>query len=273
MGAMVKAISVELPNEVTVFMRNVFGLLVLLPWLLRHGGITFRTRILHLHLLRAAVGLTAMYCFFFALAHLHLAEGLLLKMTAPIFMPFIAWLWLRESAPRVALAVLPVGFAGVILVLNPAGDFNRVALIGLLGGALAALAKITVRRLGRSEPTTRVVFWFALLATLISAIPLTWAWRTPAPQIWGLLALMGTMGTLGQLLLTRGYAVASAAQVAPLTYFSVVYGAVYGYVFWEETLDITFVAGALLIALSGLLALRPRRRAATQTAVATSLND
>jgi drug/metabolite transporter (DMT)-like permease len=267
MGASVKAISSDLPNEMTVFMRNAFGLLILSFWLLQMGPGKLRTRVVHLHIMRACFGLAAMYCFFYALAHLALAQGLLLKMTAPLFMPLLAFFWLRESAPRLALLALPLGFAGVILVLNPGGDFSWIAVIGLLGGLLAAIAKITVRRLGRTEPTFRVVFYFALFATIISAVPLLWTWQTPAPQTWGLLLLMGAAGTLGQLLLTRGYAIANASQVAPFTYFSVIYGAAYGYLFWDETLDITFISGALLIAVAGLLALRPSRPPVIQQAL------
>ena len=49
----------------------------------------------------------------------------------------------------------------------------------LLGGLLAALAKVTVRRLTRSEPTARIVFYFAVLATLVSAVPM--AAKSPSP--------------------------------------------------------------------------------------------
>ena len=256
MGASVKAMAVDLPNEMIVFMRNIFGLLILSGWLLRHGMGTLKTRILPMHIMRAGFGVAAMYCFFYALAHLPLAQGLLLKMTAPLFIPLLAYFWLRETAPRLALLALPLGFAGVILVLNPEGSFSWVAMIGLLGGLLAAVAKVTVRRLGKTETTFRVVFYFALFATLISAIPLAWAWQTPAAHSWGLLLLMGASGTLGQLLLTRGYAVARASQVAPFTYFSVLYGAGFGYLFWDEVLSMGFVTGALLIAIAGLLVIR-----------------
>ena len=271
MGASVKAISVELPNEMSVFMRNAIGLLFLSVWLFRHGPGQLKTRILHVHLLRASIGLSAMYCFFYALAQLPLAQGLLLKMTAPLFMPLIAYLWLKEQAPRLALLALPLGFAGVILVLEPgAADFEWAALIGLAGGLLAAIAKVTVRRLGKTEPTYRVVFYFSLIATLISAVPLTWAWQTPEPRTWGLLIFMGAAGTLGQLLLTRGYAIANASQVAPFTYFSVLYGAAFGYLFWDEVLDIGFISGAVLIAIAGLLAIRKNGRSVPQIA---TVND
>jgi drug/metabolite transporter (DMT)-like permease len=82
----------------------------------------------------------------------------------------------------------------------------------------------------------------------------------PSQEQWVLMGLMGVMGTAGQLLLTRGYAVAAAAQVSPFTYFSVVFGAAYGYLFWGEILDWLFVAGALLIAVAGIMAVRGLQR-------------
>lgn len=257
MGAAVKAVSTGLPTEVVVFMRGLFGVLILLPLLLRRLNIeVLATKIIHLHLLRAFLGVSAMYCFFYALANLQLADGMLLKMTAPLFMPLIAAMWLFEKLQAKIWLAVGLGFVGVALVLQPEGEFNWIALVGLAGGMFAAGAKVTVRRLGQTEPTIRIVFYFSLIVMLIAAIPLSWAWQLPSGQEWGLLFLMGLFGTLGQLLLTRGYSVAAASQVAPFTYFSVVFAALYGYLFWQETLDLGFIAGAVLIAIAGIVALR-----------------
>ncbi len=259
MGAAVKMVTAELPSEMAVFMRNLFGLALMTPLVWRRGLNGLKTGIFHIHLLRSLAGVSAMYCFFYALAHLQLADGMLLKMTSPLFMPLIALLWLGEALRRRTLVALAIGFVGVVLVLNPQGEFNTIALIGLLGGVLASLAKVSLRRLGRSEPSLRVVFYFALLSTLISILPMFWHWQTPDLTQWGLFALVGLMGTLGQLFLTRGYAIASAAAVSPFTYASVLFGALYGYLFWEETISLQFVVGAALIALAGVLALRRGR--------------
>ncbi|MEJ2425103.1 MAG: DMT family transporter [Candidatus Thiodiazotropha sp.] len=260
MGAIVKHVTQSLPSEMAVFMRNIFSLALLMPLVWGSGVTSLRTRVFHLHLLRSAAGVSAMYCFFYALTHLRLADGMLLKMTSPLFMPLIAWYWLREPLHRMILLAIGVGFSGVILVLNPEGEFNHVALVGLLGGALASLAKVTLRRLGRSEPSVRVVFYFALLSSLISVIPMFWSWKQPTPVQWGLLAAMGLVGTLGQLMLTRAYAIAAAAQVGPFTYASVLFGAAYGYLFWGELLNLQFVFGAMLIGVAGVLALQGGER-------------
>ena len=259
MGAAVKAVSFELPNEMIVFMRNLFGAIVLLPLLWRYGLQHLKTRIWYLHVMRGAFGVAAMYCFYYALAIMPLANGMLLKMTSPLFIPLVAVLWLGEGISRRTLLAIAIGFIGVILVLDPQGGFQSVALIGLLGGALAAVAKVTVRRLGRSEPTTRIVFYFTLVATLVSAVPLSWSWQTPGTHSWLLLLLIGTVGTLGQLLLTRGYSIAPPSQLGAFTYTSVVFAALYGYLFWEEVIGLIFITGALIIAGAGVLILKERQ--------------
>ena len=260
MGAMVKTVTQALPMEMAVFFRNAFGLLVLLPLIHRHGGLAlYRTGHFPLHALRAVVGLSAMYCFFYTLGRLPLADGVLLKMTAPLFIPLIAWAWLGEGATRLALLAVPVGFVGVILVLQPHGELQAAALVGLLGGALVALAKVSVRRLTGREPVLRIVVWFTTLSTALSALPLLWHWRTPDAAQWALLLGLGAVGSAAQLVMTRGYACAPAGQLSPLTYSSVLFGAGYGYLLWGEVPHGRFVLGALLIALAGMLAVyRPR---------------
>lgn len=260
MGAAIKTVATTgISNEMTVFMRNLVGLLALAPLLLRGHRRMLHTQVGGLHLLRAASGVGAMYCFYYALAHLPLADGMLLKMTAPLFMPLIAWLWLAERLRLATAMAVLVGFVGVYLIVGPSGKANPIALLGLLGGGLAAVAKSTVRRLGRTEPNTRVVFYFALGGLLISSLPLTWAWQTPSAIQWQWLFAIGLLGTAGQLLLTRAYAIAPAGRVSPFTYFSVIFGISYGYLLWGEIPSATFITGSLLIAAAGLLTLQGPR--------------
>jgi drug/metabolite transporter (DMT)-like permease len=265
MGVGIRAVSTELPNEVIVFARNLIGLTLLLPWLARRGIGGLATSVPALHLLRAAAGLAAMYCFFYAIAAMPLAEAMLLKLTAPIFMPIIAVLWLHERVTPLLALALGVGFAGVAVILDPSvGDgavsISPVAVIGLLGGVLAALAKVTVRRLSRTEPPTRIVFYFALVAMSISALPLAWSWQTPSPAAaLGLLAI-GVAATLGQLALTRGLSLAPASRMGVFGYSAVVFGAAYGWLIWDEPLTWSTIIGTLLIACAGLLAARATHR-------------
>jgi drug/metabolite transporter (DMT)-like permease len=269
MAVAIRFVAGEVPNEIVVFFRNLFSVLLLTPWLLRGPHPRFESGVPWLHLLRAFAGLGAMYCFFYAIAYIPLAEAMLLKLTTPLFIPVIALLWLGEPITRaIALAVL-LGFVGVLLVLRPGlSGISAVGAIGLLGGALAAVALVTVRRLSRSEPPSRIVFYFAGLASLVSAVPLIWAWRTPSPTAFAWLAAVSTLATLGQICLTKGLRLAPVSQVGPFGYFAVIFGAAYGWLLWSEPLSVWTLAGSLLVLVSGIILTRRPRTIPTPATMA-----
>jgi len=255
-GALVKAASVDLPTEVIVFFRNVVAMAFLLPWLrLRYRNLSLKTGCLHLHLLRAASGLGAMYCFFIALKLLRLADAMLLCYTLPIFIPIIEWFWLKEPVSRQTKIAVIVGFIGIALVLKPGfGLFQAAGLVGLASGLLAALAIVGIRRMTATEPVVRVVFYFTVFGTLVSAIPLAWAWQTPQGHMLWALCVMGVLAIMAQMCLTKGYSLAPAGQVGPFNYGNVVFAALLGWLIWGETLDGLTLAGAVLTCSAGIIA-------------------
>src|SRR5215469_533364 len=257
LAAVVRHLSARLPDSTLVFWRSLFSLIFLTPWLLKLSVRHLKSERMHLHVMRAVSGLLSMYFLFSALGHLHIGEAMLLNQTATLFVPFLGALLLREPvAAKVRWAIL-IGFAGVLLVLHPGrGIASWPALVGLASGLTAAFSVVTIRYSSRTEPPTRIVFYFCLYGTLGSALPLPWIWVTPAPADLPLLVAMGALATLGQLLMTRGYALAPAAQIGPFTFSSIVFGVVYGWALWGETPGLTFWCGALLIVCGGILALR-----------------
>jgi drug/metabolite transporter (DMT)-like permease len=202
MSACIKLAGADLPNPVVVFFRNLFALVVLLPWLLANArsGVSLKTERFGMHLLRAATGLGAMYCFFYALSQLQLASAVLLNYSQPLFLPFIAWVWLAERpAARIYPAII-IGFVGVILILKPGLDWAGPAgLAGLAAGVLAATSMAAIRRMSTTEPTRRIVLYFCVLGTLISAGPAFVYWQTPSPMQWLALFGAGAIATAGQL--------------------------------------------------------------------------
>lgn len=256
MGACVKAASASLPNEVIVFFRNFYVLLLLLPFLRYFpppGGI--KTGNFRLHLIRSVAGLGGMYCFFYALGHLPFAEAVLFSFTSPLFIPLVAYLWIREPVSYRVRGAVIIGFAGVLLVVKPGtGMFQPVALVGILSGFSVAVAMVSIRRMSVSEPPARIVFYFSLIATPVSVFPLLGNWQSPRGEIWSILFLMGIFAVAGQLMMTKGYSLGAAARVCPFSYGIVIFSAVMGQIFWNESLDRMTLAGALLICFSGILA-------------------
>lgn len=257
MGVGVKVAGRSLPNAEVVFFRNALGLLMLLPLVAHRGLRDLPTRHFKEHLVRGLAGLAAMYCFFYALAHMRLAEAVLLNYSMPLFMPMIERFWLQEPIPPRLWRSLVLGFAGVLLILKPGpGLFQPVAVVGLSAAVFGALAQVGVRRLTQTEPTTRIVFYFGAIATAVSAAPLPKVWTTPAPALWLVLLAMGALATLGQLFLTRAYAQAPAARVGPFIYVSVVFAALFDWALWGKLPEPSSMAGAALVVAAGALTLR-----------------
>jgi len=260
MAGLIKHLSDTLPTETIVFGRNLVGLAVLLPILVASGGIRdLRTQHLGLHVIRATTGVTAMFCFFFTIAHIPLAEAVLVKMTVPFFLPLVAWLWLKDRISGYTWAAIVLGFVGVGVILRAdEGVVNPVMLVALAGAAIMSVAKVSIRRMAASEPPHRVVFYFSLFATLLSALLLLRVRQMPTgvDMLW--LLAIGSVAIAGQFALTTAYQLARPGQVGVYNYSAVVWAALLGWLFWGETLVLSTVLGTLLIIGAGIWNLKSR---------------
>jgi len=257
MGVMVKILSHSLPNAMVVFLRSGLALVVLLPAMARHGRSALRTQHLGEHIVRGTVGMAAMYCFFFAIAQLGLAEALLLNYSLPLFIPFVERAWLGVPIPKGIWKPLGIGLLGLVFILKPGlGLFQPAALVGVMGAVFAATAQVGVRSLTRTESVTKIVLYFSIVSTLIGLGPALVAWKNPGVEsIPVLIALVGA-GTAAQLLMTRAYQLAPAAQVGPFIYGSVAFAAVFDWLIFARHPDSVSSLGAGLVVVAGILALR-----------------
>lgn len=257
-GAFVRAASASLPNEVVVFFRNALVLVFLMPVFAAQRSMPVMTGgKMPFHVLRALAGLVSMYCYFYSLAHMKLAEAVLLSYTSPLFIPVIAFFWLHEPLNKGVRAAILIGFAGVLLILKPGlSIFQPVALLALTASLFASLAMVTIRRMSDTERPETIVFFYTLLSTVISAVPLAWAWQRPGKDALVVLFFLGLAAMAGQLLMTKGYGLAPAAQVGPFVYCSVVFASIIGWVFWGESLDVLSITGSILVFVAGVIAAR-----------------
>ena len=258
MAAFVRLASESLPQTEVVFFRNFAALLMLIPLLYR-GRISLSTSHPGLHLFRISIGLMAMYLYFYALSHLPLADALLLNYTSPLFIGLFAVMWLNEQWTRSRQLASVVGLLGVALLFHPSSSIASMAgILGLLSGALAGLALTTVKKLSRTEPGLRIVVMFALGASIISFVPMLWHFRWPSFEAWVWIIGMALFGNIGHLALTRAYRLAPASQVSPMSYSSLLFAGLIGFLFWHEVPDLPGLAGALIIVTAGIMVARER---------------
>lgn len=257
MGVCIQICAQTLPNGMVVFFRNLSGLVFLSPLLLSGGLAMLKTTHLKQHLARGVAGLTSMYCFFYAIGHMPLADAILLNYTLPLFIPVVESIWLGEPFPLKLAAPLVLGFLGVVIVLQPGrGIITAAAILGLLAGLLSAVAQTGVRQLTKTEPTVRIVIYFAMMGTSISALGLPFVWVTPAPTLWVAIVLLGLSATTGQLLMTKAYSYAPASQIGGFVYTGVIFAALMDWLRLGHTPSPRFFAGASLVMAAGALMFR-----------------
>ncbi len=255
MGVLVREASATINNENIVFFRNIVGVMFFLPLLLRKGIQPFKTTRLKSHLMRTSYGLAAMYCFFYAIAHLPLPDAMLFTYSAPVFTPIIAYLWLKEPLTKRMLAFSLLGLVGVILVAKPSDAlFSSLSLVGLAASLLAASAFVSIREMSSTEPAYRMVFYFALFSSLISAIPLFWAWQPLNNEQLTLLFCAGLLAALAQIVMSYAYSLAPPGLIGPVAYLAIVFAGVFSFVLWNEVPDLTSIFGAALIFTASMLA-------------------
>jgi drug/metabolite transporter (DMT)-like permease len=254
-GVMIHTLVKHVPTEVLVLARNAIGLTFFIPWLLRNGKGAIVTHRLPLHLIRALVGIIAMYCLFYSWGHLPLAQAAVLKQTAPFFIPIVGFFWLKERITLWTVVAIVVGFIGVWIILNPNSqtDVPWIALLAIFGASLGATAKVVVRKLSLTESSIVIVFYFSLFNTLFSLIPALLVWTTPSLWVLAGMAIMAGFATLAQLLLSKGYRYAPAGQLGPFTYGSVIFASLLGWLLWDELVTSEAMIGMALVVGSGML--------------------
>jgi drug/metabolite transporter (DMT)-like permease len=263
MGALVKALGDDFDSPQMVFFRCSFGLLVLLPFVIRQGGPrVYVTRRFGMHLLRSLFGLTAMTCMFFSITRLPFADAVALTFTKPLFMIVLAVLFLGETVRWRRWTATAVGFGGVLIMLRPgAGTFEPASLVALLGACFIAGVMVVIKKMSPTERPVTILAYFGTLSTLASLGPALWVWRAPDAAQLVLLLGIGAAGTLGQFLIIRAYAVAEATAVAPFDYARLLFAGLIGFAVFDEVPDAWTLTGAAVIVASTLyIARREARR-------------
>ncbi|GAB2180539.1 DMT family transporter [Denitratisoma sp. agr-D3] len=257
MGVCIKLASPDLSAAEAVFYRGGIAWLLAQLYVLMRGH-PIHTPHLKAHLLRAVVGCGGMATYFSAIAMIPLATAATLAYTSPLFMALILWLWYREPVRWRSSLLLLLGFAGVILLLQPTLQRDQWfgALVGLAAGVFAALAVLNVRRLGQlGEPEWRTVYYFSACSAVVG---LAWTLAQggfhplEGRLLW--LALgMGGFGYVGQMGLTIAFKRGKPLTVANLSYSTVVFASLFGVLLWQEVLPLVAWLGIALILLSGML--------------------
>jgi drug/metabolite transporter (DMT)-like permease len=204
--------------------------------------------------LRALMLATMTALNFAALVYLQLAEVAAIQFSVPILIALISALVLAERLDARRWVAILTGFAGVLLVVRPGGQgFHPAIGLALINAALYALFNLLTRRMAAHE-TPESMQWLSALGAVVAIAPFAWwHWQWPAGGLtWAVVAACGLAGGLGHLLVAHAHRYASAAVLGPFLYQQIVYMTLWGWLVFSQVPDTFVVAGAAVVAMSGL---------------------
>ena len=247
-GVIVRVIDGDVHPIGIVFFRNLFSLIVLYAVVPRrklrgHENMYFRV-----HALRAVVKLLALLAAFIAITRMPLSSATAIAFTMPLFVTLGSVLFLGERLYAARLVALALGFAGVLIVLQPGRatfDMGAVwALFAAIGLAIVALLmKVSASR----EDPLRIA-WLNLVVTVPVAFFLALPfWQTPSLFSLALMALQGAGGLMAQLAFARAMKLADASLLVVVDFIRLPLALVFGLVLFDEPVRLSVVLGGLTI--------------------------
>ncbi|NYZ16432.1 DMT family transporter [Azospirillum sp. RWY-5-1] len=257
------------PVAMLLAIRGVGGMLVLAPMLARQGvAATFAVRRWPWHLLRVALVTVDAALFYWAVRYLPLAEVMTIYMSAPLIVTALSVPLLGERVGWRRWVAVCVGFAGVVLVLNPAGQFDPwPSIVALIGALTFSLGLITTRVL-RDDGNLTLVGYQTLGGCLLGAAALPMGWVTPTPLDVVLLLLLGVVALGGHAAVNRSLQLSPAAVVVPFQYVSILWAVALDLLVWSTVPSVQVAVGATLIIGSGLFVFHREQQVARGVAAA-----
>jgi S-adenosylmethionine uptake transporter len=262
MDAMIKELSPRYSTLEIAFLRYAFGMLGATAYAMwSRPGWPTREAVAH-NGLRALLIVVTATSFFFALGRLPLADAIAMSFISPALTALLGAMLLGERLDwRIGLA-LGAGFLGMLLIVG-----GQLGSAGLGEGALLGAAAVLVSAVGYSlnlimlrhratrDPLAQIILFQNLGPGLILALPALWVWTTPTLADLGRFALIGTLGVVAHTMLAHAFARIEATRLAPVGYVTLVWGVLFGFLFFADVPGPATVAGAALIVL-GTLATR-----------------
>lgn len=248
-------------NEI-IFFRNGIGvlpLLLLLPWA---GGVAIlKPRMPLVHLLQALTMSATLVLSYTAFDLIPLAEVTAILFLLPIITTVLAYFFLGERAGLRVWVSVALGFAGVLLIVRPAGfSIELGALAAIAGAAFAAIAMLAVRVLSERNASLSISIWYMLISTVIFFPTLFVWWVTPTfDQLLGLV-LMGVASGIGQYLMILAFRYASASTLSPVQYGNLLGAIIVGFFWFGEVPGLPTLVGAAIVMAAMALVLPGRRK-------------
>ena len=259
MTVCVKKIDNRIPIYELVFFRSLLSLLIT-SLIINKKNLNPWGKNKPLLILRGILGTIALVCIFYAIKNMPLNISTVIQYTYPIFIAIFAVILIKEKITKNLIIASITGWLGILIILNPYQlsslniELNKLTiLIAFLGAISTALAYITVKKLSLTEDIFIIIKYFPLISVITLSPIVFFNWVTPNINdlIW--IIGIGMFTQAGQTFLTIGLKKLPTSEAARINYLQVLFGSLWGILFFNELININFIFGAVLVLLGTII--------------------
>jgi drug/metabolite transporter (DMT)-like permease len=263
-STIVKSVSPFITTGVEVLSYYLIPLLFFIYPILKNSH-EYKTnrRSFTLFVIRGFLSASSVFLFFYATQKIPIGVATILFNTTPIFVPVLAFFILGEKCSRQVWLGIFISLIGVLFIIHPGlSDFvSFYCLVGLGSGFVMALSQVILRSLAKNKIlTSNIVFYQYLTCTFFSFIFILCeiASAHKATQIISIsynklyfvlimLMILGIIGIVAQLCLTKAFKYMPAAKLTPFLYISIPISCFLGWFFWNQNITEASVIGTCFI--------------------------
>lgn len=214
-----------------------------------------------LHLGRTLFGWMGVTLMFASVAHIPLADATAISFLNPVFAMVLAIPLLGETVGRVRWSAAVIALIGAVILLRPTPDsFQPAALLAFGAALVMGMELIFIKKLAGREAPLQILFINNAIGITFASIAVIPFWQSPTTDQWLALAGIGGAMACAQACFVNGMARADASFVAPFSYATLVFAALYDFSWFGVRPDaITLLGAAIILAGAALLAWREAR--------------
>ena len=244
-----------------VFFRILFGVIALLPLLLRVGFNRLKTKRPGVHIVRGIVHSSSMLAWFYAITIVPLADATALSFIVPVYASIGAIVFMGEPSDKIRWLAVVLGLAGMLVILRPGfAEVNFGAWLVVCSAIAVAISKLIAKSLARTDSPETIVFYMSLTILVVSFIPALSVWTWPAIDVWFWLMALGVGGSFAHVVQTHSYRVGDITAVEPASYFRLIWAALFGFVIFGETPEAWTWIGTVIIVTGAIILTRNESR-------------
>lgn len=207
-----------------------------------------------LHLGRTGFGWAGVTLMFASVAYIPMADATAISFLNPVFAMILAVPLLGETVGKIRWSAAAIALCGALILLRPTQDsFQPAALLALGAALVMGMELIFMKKLTSRENLFQILLVNNAIGVALSSVAVWPVWQSPNAAQWAALAGIGTLMACAQTLFVNAMARADASFVAPFSYATLVFAALYDGLIFDVMPDVVSILGASIILAGALL--------------------